>query len=196
MYEAKVNQLGPYALKTLFIRLVDLESWAKRSWGYKQFVNEHARLFKHAYTKERFDVSVTELTANISSIQDTYIRTLAEGLFRNGLRISELSAFDKANRLVTGKGGKRRNLLAANSLPDRYPSARELRELRSELKRCGLKPHTLRKGAATLLARAGMQSQDLLHVMGWSSLQTAASYLQPQQDDVLAKFANNVLGGK
>ena len=195
LYDNKVNTLKPYALKTLFIRIGDLETWAGRTWGYRAFITENARLFKHAYKRETLNVSIDQFTANISSIQDSNLRALAAGLLRNGLRISELSSYNKVDGVVVGKGGRVRRLLSPDALPDQHPDARTIRKLRQELGRCGLKPHTLRKGAATLLARAGMQSQDLLYVMGWNSLQTAASYLQPQQDEVLSKFANNVLGG-
>ena len=195
LYQLKSLELGAYSLKTLFIRLADFETWANRHWGYKKFTTEQARLFKHVYTRERINVSIGQFTTSISGIEDQYLRTLASGLFQNGLRISELTSYDKGTGLVRGKGGKLRRLLKPDALPDLLPSSGQLRRLREELSRTNLKPHTLRKGAATLLARAGMQSQDLLHVMGWSSLETAASYLQPMQDDVLSKFANNVLGG-
>ena len=195
LYDAKVNELGPYTMRTLFIRLADLEDWANRGWGYKQFAEENSRLFKHAYKKERVNVSKDLITTSISSIEDNYLRSLADGLFRNGMRISELGSYNKDTGLVMGKGGRTRRLLAVDALPDTYPSARHISQLRAELKARGLKPHTLRKGAATLLARADMPIQDLMQVMGWSSMQTAASYLQPQSDEKLATFANNILGG-
>jgi hypothetical protein len=40
-----------------------------------------------------------------------------------------------------------------------------------------------------------LRSEDLLYVMGWNSLQTAASYLQPLDDARLTSIANKVLGG-
>jgi len=197
LYKAKHKVLKTYALKTLFIRLVDFERWANKSndWGYQRFVQENARLFKHAYKKENVNVTKDHITAAIHGIENETSRALATALFRNGLRISELQNYDKFLRLVTGKGGKVRNLLSPDVLPVNYPNIRDIRRLRADLKRVGLKPHTLRKAAATLLTRGGMQSQDLMYVMGWSSLQTAASYLQPQQDEKLANLANNILGG-
>jgi len=195
LYEQKQATLKPYALKTLFIRLADFELHVNKPWGYRQFMQENARLFKHVYTREAINVSKDNISTLLSQLGSDSLVTLGFAVLRNGLRISELQSYDKASGMVVGKGGRARRLLAASLLPDNRPSAREVADFRAALKKVGLKPHTLRKAAATLLARGGMQSQDLLHVMGWSSLQTAVSYLQPQQDDKLAAFANNVLGG-
>jgi integrase len=196
LYDARHECMKPYALKTLFIRLSDFETHTGRNWGYRRFMKENARLFKHAYTKEAFNVSRDQITTLLLSIESQPVRELAVAVLRNGLRYAELCSFDKTRGLVVGKGGKVRNLLAPELLPDQHPSKRQLGELRRELGRIGIKPHMLRKAAATLLARGGMRSEDLLRVMGWSSLQTAASYLQPQQDAELARFASRVLGGE
>lgn len=197
MYEAKSAELKPYALKTLFIRLTDLERWANRSWGYGAFMQENARLFKHVYTKELTNHgSISQISALLSQIPNDHLRTLAFGLLRNGMRISELTSYDKRTGLVVGKNRRRRHLLSPSSLPDQHCSARDLTALRRELRKLGLKPHTLRKAAASALAREGrLSAEDLMRAMGWSNIQTAASYLQPLNDEKISAVANSVLGG-
>lgn len=197
VYKIKSAELKPYALKTLFIRLADFDEHQRLNIGFKAFMKENARLFKHAYVKEQTGHgSINQVSNLLADIQSDRIRALATGILRNGLRISELTTYSKSTGLVVGKGGRVRRLLAPEALPDQLCSEREVRELRRELKRLGLKPHTLRKAAASALARdGGLRSEDLLYVMGWNSLQTAASYLQPLDDARLTDIANKVLGG-
>jgi integrase len=195
LYNYSLERFKPYAIKTLFIRVADFERWSNKTWGYSNFITKNARLFKHAYTRSTKNYGDTlELTSLLSGIADRDLRELAFGIFRNGLRISELRSYDKSTGLVRGKGGRERRLLAPKDLPDQFCSLRELRNLRKELKRLGLKPHDLRKASASILGRKGqLRMEDLMQVMGWSSLQTAASYLQPLTDEKLAEIAAQVL---
>jgi len=49
----------------------------------------------------------------------------------------------------------------------------------------GLTPHSLRKLFATKLVTSGMTLPDVCNVMGWSSMQTAMSYLQVSNETKL-----------
>jgi integrase len=93
---------------------------------------------------------------------------------------------------VRGKGGKERILFGDGSAFRNI----NLNTLRRELKKVGLKPHSLRKLFVTRLAKRGdLTDADLCEVMGWESYETARSYIQPDRADVLANKIAAALGG-
>ena len=193
LYEQTSTTLKPYAVKTLFVRAGELYAHAHPESvnPFKQFVKTNARLFKNAYTKERLNVSFEEAKARIERITDDGARTAARAMLQSGLRAHELLKYDGSGSII-GKGDKLRTvyLQSFSGLPEGLTYS----AVHSALKAVGLKPHTLRKLAATQLVRAGFQAQDLMAVMGWSSMQTATSYIQPESDEQLKRRVMEVLG--
>lgn len=165
----------PYTIKTTFIRICDLEQWAKKGTKFKGFMEKHGNRFKHAYQKEQVGVSYAEALRRIEGMACEGSRAQARGLLTTGLRLSE--SYGVAGDAVTGKGGKARKVYGriSGTVP-RSTLWKHLREV-------GLKPHTLRKLCATRLAELGATPADLCKIFGWSSIGTAYQYLQAKDDE-------------
>ena len=170
--------LKPYSIKTLFIRIVDLERWAEADWGYQEYMKTHRNRFKHAYQKEEIHVTHKEAVDLISTLSNDNSRTHALGLLKTGLRITE--SYRMVDGQVRGKGEKTRKIFGTIKVT--VPKS----TLSRKLKAVGLKPHMLRKLCATRLAEKGATAADLCKVFGWSSIATAYQYLQPKDDERLA----------
>lgn len=181
---------SPYSIKTLFIRLADLYTWANLDNKWRRFVDENARLFKYAYKREQVNIDYTSAKARIAAIKDKEVRALAFDMLRSGMRASE--ALNRTGAFVEGKGGKVRRVFTQGGLPGQ---ALTYSRLYKELRSVGLKPHTLRKLAATELARAGLQAQDLMEVFGWNNIATAQWYLQPLAGELLEQKIAEVFNG-
>ena len=190
LVEDRAKHLKPYALKTLLIRIVHFENWAReaqlhRGSEYGQYIRKHKNRFKHAYVKEDIEIGFDEVAARIGSggLDHTgSVRDAAESLLRTGLRISELYGVD--NGRVTGKGGKQRRTYGTTPSKPNISQA----SLRRALRKIGLKPHTLRKLCATRAAERGATPADLCKIFGWSSISTAYQYLQPKDDQRLEEL--------
>jgi integrase len=190
---------APYTVKTTFIRLGDFYDFLltnKNKSGlnlFKLFVREHAQLFKNAYEKERLNVDYQEAKARIERIADPGSRAKALELLASGVRYAE--SFTAIDGFITGKGGKRRKMfLPAGMHPTEFK--RSYSAFRKDLARVGLKPHTLRKLAATRFVEMGAREADLMQLMGWSSIATAASYLQCQKDEQLEQLVFSAFSSK
>lgn len=180
--------LSSYSIKTTFIRIKDFYRWASLGDTYEKFMEEHARLFKNAYKRERIEVTYQEAKERINSLPDQEIRTLALDILRSGMRAQE--AITRSGSEVVGKGGKRRHVFVCSST--KAPENVKYHALYRALKSVGLKPHTLRKLAATELARKGLQAHDLCEVFGWSNINTAQNYLQPLTQEKIGKIVSEV----
>ncbi len=171
----KLQQQGkkPYTIKTTFIRVCALESWAKLEPRFAQFMEKHGRRFKFVYEKEQVQVTYEEAEKRIMGLEGRS-REHALGLLRSGVRLTE--SYNVRDGQVKGKGGKTRKI---------YGKIKET-EAKStftrKLKAVGLKPHTLRKLCATRLAEKGATPADLCKIFGWSSIETAYQYLMPGED--------------
>lgn len=184
-YQKLVSEgLKPYTIKTIFIRLrkflLEINELEKYK-SYNDFMSSHQRLFKYAYTKERVKITFEEALKRIDKIPSVTAKAKALQLLYSGMRFSESKTLDENNEIV-GKGGKRR---AVYGVIERFNgSGAELSYsgLYASLKKVGLKPHTLRKLAAQRLVQLGASSMDLMEVMGWSSINTATSYLQNENN--------------
>lgn len=182
----KEKGLAPYSIKITMIRLADCKAFhGDASW--KLWIRQNANLFKNAYKKETIDVEFKALeSAILGIVQDNY-RRLAQEILHSGLRSSE--ALHRHVDHVNGKGGKVRPVFAKPLLEQAERSALTYKGLWAACKSVGIKPHTLRKAFATKLARSGRVGEaDMLRIMGWSSIQTASSYLQPHRDAKLAEI--------
>lgn len=191
MYTEGSKRYKPYALKTLFIRAADFASWVTGNANneFATFLRDNRLAFKNAYERKTVGVDYAEASRRISAIGNSAIRQLASFILRSGLRAHEALTYDGSGR-VTGKGAKERSVYSAMDGANCYVTYGELYK---ELKRVGLKPHDLRKLAATKLVEAGLKEADLLKVMGWSSIETAKHYLQPKSDSELANLVAKVL---
>jgi hypothetical protein len=184
-FNALAEKLAPYTMKTMFIRLTDFYDWYKPNEvnPYRKFRKVNARLFKNAYKKEVLNVTFKDAAEKIRTIEDREVREKALFDLRVGTRFFESSEID-ADRIITGKGGKRRPLLAPDTIE--IPTyQRSYSTYRSRLSEVGLKPHTLRKLTVNQLLEAGLPLKDVMFVMGWASLQTVTSYAQSLDEKTL-----------
>jgi integrase len=182
-----------YTVKTTFIRLGEFYEFLLTVGNrnglnpFKLFMREHAQLFKNAYEKERLSVDYEEAKAKIAQIENLSSRAKALELLASGARYAE--SLTQIEGYITGKGGKRRRMF----LPEGVSAAdfrRSYSAFRRDLQRVGLKPHTLRKLAATRFVEMGAREADLMQLMGWSSIVTASSYLQSKKDEQLSVLVN------
>lgn len=174
LYQAKKK---PYTIKTTFVRVCALETWAKNGTQYRDFMKKHGNRFKHAYVKEEVKISYTEAAKRAESLSSPY-KEMALAMLRTGLRLSEM--YVAKDGMVKGKGGKSRKVYG--TIKETAPKSTFARKLKA----VGLKPHTLRKLCATRLAEKGASPADLCKVFGWSAIGTAYQYLMPREDDKLA----------
>jgi integrase len=189
---------GPYTLKTEVVRIGEFYEWL-REHGYiqlsktgnpwKEFLYSHAKLFKHAYEKETLDVTFEQAVDRIQLIEREDIRLKAMQLLTSGMRFAESQTVKRGR--VVGKGGKP----APVFIPPEFANVKYDKSyftLWRELKKVGLKPHTLRKLLATHFVEQGGTLPDLMKLMRWESVETAASYLQGKQDSTLQRFVEGV----
>jgi integrase len=167
-----LSPLSPYTKRTIFMRFISLEAWAKKqgisTYGITEWYEEHKNLFKYSYEKKSL-LSPDEIVHRISQIKNTAARIAANEIYSSGLRIHEYAKVSEHR--VVGKGGKPRRVRL------KEPSVQITeRQLRYALAKVGLKPHDLRKAFATKAA-AQLSPAELCKVMGWSSFETASSYI-------------------
>lgn len=178
--------LKPYTIKTAFVRLGSFYTWASDEGHahasknpFTRFIRERALLFRNAYTKERLSANFVYVQDRLKKVRCPIVRELATEMLTSGLRVSECLNRDVQDNRVVGKRGLERHANVStrnnsNTVPyiDVYTGLREV----------GLKPHTLRKVFANRLVERGFKLPELMAVMGWKSVQTATSYLQPKED--------------
>lgn len=189
--------IRPYTIKTIFTRLSDFRRWQidsgtikTRQNDYREFIVQNANLFKNAYEKEQLTITYSEALKKVRAIKDEAVREKAMQLLATGMRWTESFTLDSRGT-VLGKGNKRRKIFNASMEINWKKSYTHFRET---LKReTGLKPHSLRKLFATRLAQEGLREADLMSVMGWSNIQTAASYLQPIREKELQETISQIV---
>ncbi len=175
---AKLLEQGkkPYTIKTTFIRLTDLEQWAKLEPRFARYMEEHGRRFRSVYAPEQVKVTFEEAHRRIMELKGS-VQLHALGLLQSGVRLTESYNIDDGK--VIGKGGKTRKVYG--KIKETVPKA----TLARHLKAVGLKPHTLRKLCATRLVEKGATAADLCKVFGWSDISTAYYYLQGKDEKKL-----------
>lgn len=188
--------LKPYSIKTAFVRMSSFYAWMQEEQGFQgknlfaKFLREQAQLFKHVYKKERLQSDFLDAKNRISKIGSASVRQLAEEMLSSGVRVSECLNREVQSDCVVGKRGSSRRV---NINPSNNKAMATYSEVHRGLREVGLKPHTLRKLFATRLVERGFKLPELMEVMGWRSVQTAASYLQPiSERELLAKVAGAV----
>lgn len=188
VWEHLEKNFGAYSRITSWTRIVAFYDWLIESGlrpgpnQYRIWRKRNAKQFKHCYERKIPEIGFDEALRRIETIEDREIREACLILLRGGLRISELDTFDAGTNTVVGKGGKRRRVYCGSFVL----AGRSHAELRNFLRPLGLKPHDLRKIAATEFRRRGLKDEDLLMVMGWNSMETARSYLKPLSEEEIA----------
>ena len=190
-----------YSLKTLFVRAGEFYQWLMDSGHvegnqnvFKTFLKENAGAFKGVYAKEKVSVTFKEAREAIHGISDAEVRARALRLLTTGMRYSE--ADTEESGYIRGKGSKERRLFGNHQGGDAAAFSKSYSTFRRYLKDVGLKPHTLRKLFASELVHNGVDVSDLQTIMGWSSMQTASSYLQPRKDSELDKVVGGIVDEK
>lgn len=179
-----LQELSPYARKTAFVRAGAFWAWVGNGDVYKNWMKTNPRLFANCYVKERLDISYDQALIAIESIEDNAIKRRALEIIQGAVRYCE--SMQPIGHQVIGKGGKIRSDFRPHVEGPAYTGT-YLGFWRA-LKKVGLKPHTLRKLALTRMAENGASLFDLMEVAGWSSPQTAASYIQPKKIQSLKKL--------
>lgn len=192
------STMGAYSIKTLFLRASAFHDWLIKQRvslsttnPYREFVQENANLFKNVYKKEVIGVTYAEAVALILTLSNESVRLHALHILKTGLRFTE--SLTESDGYVIGKGAKSRRVFGTSgpngSTKPTYAT------FRNALKTVGLKPHTLRKLFASELVNKGVTAPDLMAVLGWSNMQTAASYLQSRKNSELDTFVRSVTNG-
>jgi integrase len=176
--------IKPYSRVTYWTRVTDFYEWCiskgleQSPNPYRKWRDENALQFKHTYERKQPSITYNEARARIESIRDRDIREACLLLLEGALRYCELRTFSPTDRTVTGKGSKPRRIYADGK---RYTGSYD--RIRGALKSLELRPHDLRKLGATRFASLGLREEDLCKVMGWNSIETALSYLQPKKEE-------------
>jgi site-specific recombinase XerD len=187
-YLKKNGSGSTYAAKTMVIRVGSLHEWMAQQGLrtgpnlFKDFLKDNYK-FKNAYKKEKLGVDYDTAKKCIEKMPAGSYRDWAEYLLCTGLRPVETTSISRSGDdiEVTGKQGKSRTVFKIPPTSQAPP----YRNLYNALRRVGLKPKDLRKLFATRLVDKGLAIKDVMEVMGWSSMQTADSYLQSKKKDVL-----------
>lgn len=186
-----LDYMKPYSRLTAYIRVAALYTWAideghiQGPNPYTKFKKKNRRLFANAYTKETLELTYDDARKRIEAIQDEAIRRRALELLGGAQRWCESGS---NSNTVIGKGGKARPNFAPRLTGPDY--RKSYSTFYKALKQIGLKPHTLRKLALTRLVDKGATEYDLMAVAGWSSIQTASSYVQAKRTDKLKEMMN------
>lgn len=181
------EKYNKYTIKQIFIQLSAFSEQLD-CFEVKNFVRQNALLFKNAYEKERLALDFDEAVTRIKTIKNEPARKLALAMMRTGLRAHEAIKYDGSGSVV-GKGAKPRAVYLQEDLSALRVNYKQLYK---ELRMVGLKPHSLRKLAATRLVEKGLKEADLMAILGWNSMQTASSYLQPSKEIELKERLKNI----
>lgn len=189
-YQVLQPLYSPYTLKTLFIRLSEFMQFIDGdALKYKEFTRSHSNLFKNAYTKKQVGVTYDEALTLIDQALTGPEQQAAKLMLFTGLRIHEALKYDGTGTVI-GKGAKLRPVFSKLTITEQTNYFRIYRKLA----KVGLKPHDLRKLAATRLAASGeLNEADLMEVMGWSNITTASNYLQPARKALLNEKVTRLL---
>jgi integrase len=178
-----------YTLKIVLMRLGDLEAWAIMEGRLEppglvsELLRRSYRRFQGCYRKERLNTTFEIASRLIDAISDVEVRAHAKAILYTGMRYKESVTVDLEEKTVIGKGGMKRPVF---NLEQCQPVlGLNYQKLRRGLATVGLKPHTLRKLAATHFAKV-LDPVDLLRTMGWTNMNTAQLYIQEANDDVVA----------
>lgn len=186
--EALWNVLGrykPYTRNILWTRVVSFWDSFSPTNPYRLFRTQNARLFKNNYIQKTPEMSFEEALKRIDGIPDLAIRKRAKEILGSALRYAE--SVTHKDGYVVGKGGKAREVFVPVVEGPDYRGS--YHRFWRELAKVGLKPHDLRKLCLSKLVESGANEFELRMVAGWSSLNTAASYIRVQKSRVKSLMA-------
>jgi integrase len=187
----------PYSRVTAWTRVSSFydfcmkEGLVSRPNPYVEWRRLNAKRFKNAYTRTPPTMSLDEARERIARIEDEGMRNRAILLLSGGLRFTESATLKGGT--VMGKGAKLREVHV--QVPSGPMFDGPYHQFHYALKKVGLKPHLLRKLAATALVAQGIDQYDLMEAMGWVSIETARSYVAPSRKRIAEAFASALHGG-
>lgn len=196
LYSHLATKCRPYTLVTAWTRAVAFYDHllatgeAQGPNPYRVFRSTNSRLFKNKYQTKVVSKSFEEVKSVIEGLKDGSAKRICSALLFGGLRLHEVNKLSTSG--VSGKGGKVRPYFGPDLGQQPY-SQGDMTKARAALKAHGLTPHDLRRLCATELVSRGLKEADLLKVMGWSSILTAKSYLQPKRDSELQSIMSTLM---
>lgn len=194
LWEQLQEELAPYSRLTTWNRAIDFYQWLMDNGYetgpniYRQFKEKNRRLFKHVYRRRTPNLSYEQAHDIIQTIPDATIRAKALELLLTGMRYTE--SCSKTGDCIIGKGNKPRPIFADLSRIGGGDSQTSYTRFWRTLRRYGIKPHDLRKLAATRFYSLGLSDVDMCRVMGWNSFETARSYIAPKKDNEIKEVIN------
>jgi integrase len=201
-----LSEKGRYTVTTYFAHAASFYEFLHPDATniYAVYRKDNRNAFKNAYQSKKLNVNYDQVKAVIEAqapsdekeaclyLLKTAQRSSEAGLARNGRlephRGNSGQAAGAGTATIVGKGGKPRINLGADLFPagavrwNYYRVYRYLRQL------CGISPHALRKLALTRAGERGAGAADLCEIAGWSSINTAIRYLQPQRAQKLRTY--------
>lgn len=185
-----LKNLQPYTRVTYWGRVTCFWDWQIKKKGlagpnpYSIFREENPRCFRGCYIRKPAKHSFQEALDLIMTIPDEGRRNKCLQLLTGGLRFSESFTLTP-DGYVTGKGGKVRRVYPAD-VKGPMASKSEYSSILRDLKTRGLRPHKLRSIKMTDMVDNGATTFQLQKFAGWSSIDTAQSYVNVRDEDVQA----------
>lgn len=185
---AALKHLAPYSRTTTWTRVVAFVDWAVAAGQmsgpnhYRAFRSKNAKQFRNTYQRRIPQLSFEEAVARINQLSVPAIREKAIQLLYSGMRWSE--SFTLQDGWVVGKGGKRRRVHTLSPSQGAAPFTGSYTQFYRELRKVGLKPHDLRKLALNQYVKSGASPFDLAKIAGWSSINTAQSYIESSDSEL------------
>lgn len=187
--------LSPYSRTKTFGVVSDFYDWLIETGVvsvpniYKKWRDDNKLQFKNVYERKHPNMTMEEATKLIMQIEDESTRKKALELIGSGMRYTE--SFTYKDGKVTGKGSKVRAVFKPELKGEEF--TKSYSTFWRHLSFVGLKPHDLRKLAASQLHKSGFDIISLCHLMGWSDPSTAMSYIKPDSDKELTEKAKKAL---
>jgi hypothetical protein len=187
----------PYTRVTTWTRVASYWSFGQRFGFIPPGVNPYddwreanERRFKNTYTKKLPTITASEALKRLTSLPEANVRAAANFLLVTGTRDCERYTADSG--YVVGKGSKTRRVYGSEEL-NPHPEV-SYHQLWRALKSVGLTPHMLRKIHLTELARDGADVFELCETAGWSSPNTAMSYIKGARTEEKVRALQTKLG--
>lgn len=187
LWEHLKTKQAAYTRVTTWARVVKFWDWLIKMGHYqganpyRVFREEFPNLFKNTYVRRVPDITFEEAERRISRINDPAVQRRAREILYSGIRYFERDKV-QGDGIVEGKGGKRRQVYIPQVEGPQYD--RGYHTFRRHLAMVGLKPHDLRKLCLNRLIELGANQFELLAAAGWSSMNTAQSYIEAKQSKV------------
>lgn len=186
-----------YTIQTYFIHAGNFYEflYPTKENVFRIYRKENRNVFKNAYKSQKVEVDYETARCTLEAQPESeeksaclYLLKTAQRSDEAGLsrRLQSVRQGIRESETIIGKGGKERLNLGLNL---RAPQRTTYYRVRSYLQRIlSITPHDLRKLALTRAGERGASAADLCEIAGWSSINTAIRYLQPQRAEKLRTF--------